>query len=689
MNFCQRCGVRPAVTQTQRVTPDGRLVYVGLCGECSRELQELASKTVGLDRYGRDLTKLAKEGKLDPVVGRKNEIDRVIHILSRRTKNNPVLIGDPGVGKTAIVEGLAQRIIGNLVPETLQGKRLIQLDLAAMLAGASYRGEFEKRLKGVIDEVKKAQGQVILFIDELHMVVGAGAAGGTIDAANMLKPSLARGELRTIGATTLDEYQRYIEPDGALERRFQPIIVSEPSVAETVEILEGLRGRYEQHHHVEVTDEAVAAAAKLSDRYISDRFLPDKAVDLIDEAASMVRLSAVKEPANLKLVEDEIKMVRQQPLDLVAKQRLGELEKIRSDLMQLWIQTKMEDVPEVKKEHVASVVAQMTGVPLEELTESEKHKLLKLEKRIHQRIVGQKEAVISVAEAIRRSRSGLKDPRRPIGSFIFLGPTGVGKTELTKALSEVLYGSEDLMVRLDMSEYMERHAVSRLIGSPPGYIGFESGGQLTEIVRRKPFSVILFDEVEKAHPEVLNILLQIMEDGRLTDGHGRTVDFKNTILIMTSNVGSELIFEKSSLGFAAGKSGVVKYEDLREDVLKMLKETFRPEFLNRVDDVIIFKSLNALEIERIAALELDKLAVLMAEQGLALSVSVRAKKWLAKEGFDPQFGARPLKRLIQHQIENPLSAKMLAGEFGAGDEVRVDVSRGKLGFVPAKVKVKV
>ncbi len=687
MNLCQRCGVRPAVTQTQRVTPDGRLVYVGLCGECARELQELASKTVGLDRYGRDLTKLAKEGKLDPVVGRENEIDRVIHILSRRTKNNPVLIGDPGVGKTAIVEGLAQRIVGNLVPETLQGKRLIQLDLAAMLAGASYRGEFEQRLKKVINEVKKAEGRIILFIDEVHMVVGAGAAGGAIDAANMLKPALARGELRCIGATTLDEYQRYIERDSALERRFQPIIVAEPSVTETVEILKGLRGRYEQHHHVEITDEAVTAAAKLSDRYISDRFLPDKAVDLVDEAASMVRLSAVKEPENLRQVEDEIKKVRQQPLDLSVKQRLGELEKIRSDLMQLWIQTKMEEVPEVKKEHIAGVVARMTGVPVEELKESEKHRLLKLEERIHQRIVGQKEAVTSVAEALRRSRSGLKDPQRPIGSFIFLGPTGVGKTELTKALSEVLYGSEDLMVRLDMSEYMEKHTVSRMVGAPPGYIGFESGGQLTEIVRRKPFSVILFDEVEKAHPEVLNVLLQIMEDGRLTDGRGRVVDFKNTILIMTSNIGSELIFEKSNLGFATGEQGIVRYEDLREDVLGLLRKHFRPEFLNRVDDVVIFKSLGKLEIERIAALELDKLAVLMAEQGIGLSVSVKAKKWLAKEGFDPQFGARPLKRLIQTQIENPISGKIISGELKVGDEVKVDVSRGKLNFVPAKVKI--
>jgi len=689
MDFCQRCGIRPAVTQIQKVTPDGRLVFVSLCGECVRELQALSSKTACLDRYGRDLTELAREGKLDPVIGRKDEIDRVTHILSRRTKNNPVLIGDPGVGKTAIVEGLAQRIVGNLVPETLQEKRLIQLDLASMLAGASYRGEFEKRLKNTINEVKKSQGQIILFIDELHTVVGAGAASGAIDASNMLKPSLARGELRCIGATTLDEFRQYIERDGALERRFQPILVSEPTVEETIDILKGLRERYEHHHHVEITDEAIETAAKFSDRYVSDRFLPDKAVDLIDEAASKVRLSAVKEPENLRQVEDEIKKIRRQPLDLASKQRLVELENVRSELMQLWLKTKMEEVPRVEKEHVAGIVSRMTGVPLEELTESEKIKLLKLEERIHQRIVNQEEAVKSVAEAIRRSRSGLKDPKRPIGSFIFLGPTGVGKTELTKALSEILYGSEDLMARLDMSEYAEKHTVSRMVGAPPGYIGFERGGQLTEIVRRRPFSVILFDEIEKAHPEVLNILLQIMEDGRLTDGHGRTVDFKNTILIMTSNIGSELIFEKSSLGFVAGKQKAAKYEDLKDDVLKMLRETFRPEFLNRVDDVVIFKSLNQPEIERIANLELGKLSRLMAEQGIAFSVSTKAQKWLAKEGFDPQLGARPLKRLIQTQIENPLSGQIISGEFRAGDEVKIDLARGKLVFEPAKVKIRV
>jgi len=688
MNLCQRCGVRPAVTQTQKVTPDGRLVYVSLCGECARELQQMASKTAGLDRYGRDLTKLAQEGKLDPVVGRQKEIDRVIHILSRRTKNNPVLIGDPGVGKTAIVEGLAQRIVNNLVPETLQGKRLIQLDLALMVAGASYRGQFEKRLKKTISEVTEAQGQIILFIDELHTVVGAGAASGAIDASNMLKPSLARGELRCIGATTLDEFRQYIERDGALERRFQPIITAEPTVEETRQILQGLRERYQQHHHVEITDEAIEAAAKLSDRYVSDRFLPDKAVDLIDEASSQVRLSAVETPETLRQVEDEIKKVRQQA-GLESQERLAELESVRSELMQLWIQTKMEEVPKVEKEHVAGIVSQMTGVPLLELTESERDKLLKLEERIHQRLVNQDEAVKSIAEAIRRSRSGLSDPKRPIGSFIFLGPTGVGKTELTKALAEVLYGSEDLMVRLDMSEYMEKHAVSRILGAPPGYIGFERGGQLTEVVRRKPFSVILLDEIEKAHPEVLNVLLQVMEDGRLTDSRGRTVDFKNTILIMTSNIGSELIFKKGNFGFVSGQKSAVRYEDLKDDVLAMLRKGFKPEFLNRVDDVIVFKSLGPSEIERIASLELGKLSVLMAEQGIALSVSAKAQKWLAKEGFDQKLGARPLKRLIQAQVETPISGKIISGEIEDGDEVKIDVSRGKLVFEPAKVKVKV
>lgn len=689
MTTCQRCGVRPAVTQTQRVAADGRMIYVNLCAECFRQLQELSAHTSNLDRFGRDLMLLAAQGKLDPVVGRKDEIDRVIHILSRRTKSNPVLIGDPGVGKTAIVEGLAQRINSNLVPETLQGKRIIQLDLALMLAGTSHRGEFERRLKETIGEVKKAAGQIILFIDELHTVVGAGAAQGAIDAANMLKPSLARGELQTIGATTLDEYRQYVERDGALERRFQPVLVKEPSIDETIEILGGLRARYEQHHHVEITDEALEAAAKLSDRYISDRFLPDKAVDLMDEASSEVRLSAVKEPENLRQVNNEINYL-QGKTDLASQERLAEMQHVRKELLELWTKTKMEDLPKVEKKHVAGIVVRMTGIPLSDLTESEKAKLIDLERRIHKRIVNQDPAVKMVAQAIRRSRTGLKSPLRPIGVFIFLGPTGVGKTELTKALAEALYGSEDLMVRLDMSEYMEKHTVSRMVGAPPGYIGFEQGGQLTEIVRRKPFSIILLDEIEKAHPEVLNVLLQVMEDGRLTDSHGRTVDFKNTILIMTSNVGSELIFRKSRLGFKlGGRTGVVTYEDLKDEVLTRLRQGFRPEFLNRVDEVVVFGSLSQKDIEAIAHLELLKTARLMAEQGIALTVSKKAEKFLAREGFDQQFGARPLRRLIQTEIENEISGKIISGEISPGDEIRVDVVRGRLRFVPVKVVVKV
>lgn len=689
MSMCQRCGIRPAVTQTQRVAADGRMIYVNLCGQCFRELKEQSGETSSLNHYSRDLTQLALDGKLDPVVGRVDEIQRVIHILSRRTKNNPVLIGDPGVGKTAIVEGLAQQIARSLVPETLQGKRLMQLDLSLMLAGTSHRGQFERRLKNTISEVKKAAGQIILFIDELHTVVGAGAAQGAIDAANMLKPSLARGELQTIGATTLDEYRQYIERDGALERRFQPVLVSEPSVSETVDILKGLRQRYEQHHHVEITDDALETAAKLSDRYISDRFLPDKAVDLMDESSSKVRLSAVEEPENLRQVNQELKELEGRA-DLEAKQRVAELQNVRSELMDLWIKTKMEEVPKVTGEHVANVVSRMTGVPLTELTESERNKLIKLEDRIHERLVNQDEAVRVVSEAIRRSRSGLKDPKRPIGSFVFLGPSGVGKTELTRALSEVLYGSEEHLVRLDMSEYMEKHAISRLIGSPPGYIGFEQGGQLTEVVRRRPFSIILLDEIEKAHPEVFNVLLQIMEDGRLTDGHGRTVDFKNTIIVMTSNIGSELIFEKSRLGFSVDKTdAAIRYEDLRDEVLAKLRRAFRPEFLNRIDEVVIFKSLTPKDIQKIARLELAKVSELMEEQEIGLSVSDSAVKHLAKEGYVPEYGARPLKRLIQTKIENPISSEIISGNIGRGDTVKVSLRNGQLVFSPSKIKVAV
>lgn len=676
MVICQRCGSRPAQIQTQQLGPDGRPLFVNLCVQCFQDLQSQAEKTSSMDKYGRDLTALAKEDKLDPVIGRQKEIERVVHILSRRTKNNPVLIGDPGVGKTAIVEGLAQRIVDGRVPETLKGKRVFSLDLAMMLAGASHRGEFEKRLKKVIEEVSQSQGQIVLFIDELHMVVGAGAAHGAIDAANMLKPALARGELQTIGATTLDEYRRYVENDAALERRFQPILVEENTPEDTLEILEGLRMRYEDHHQVEITPASLKAAVELSDRYISDRFLPDKAIDLIDEACARVRLAAVKEPENLRQIEEEIKQVKKS--DLSEQERgakLDELEKVRQELVELWTRTKMEERPEVTAQDIAAIVSSITGVPLEDLSEDEREKLVHLEDRIHQRLIDQKEAVQVVAEAIRRSRAGLKDPKRPIGSFIFLGPTGVGKTELTKALAEVLYGSEEMLVRIDMSEYMEKHTVSRLIGAPPGYIGFERGGQLTEVVRRKPFSIVLLDEIEKANPEVFNILLQIMEDGRLTDGHGRTVDFKNTILIMTSNVGSDLIGQET-IGFETeGGQGKVRGS---EKLMDALRQTFRPEFLNRVDDVVVFRSLSKKHLRQIAELMVSRVEKLLEKQGLKLEVTKQALDYLVKNSYDPDLGARPLRRLIQREVENPISDRIIGGKVEAGGVVKVGVEGAEL-----------
>lgn len=672
--ICQRCNKRPATIQTQQLI-DGMPYVVALCQQCFDELQVQASNTSHLDKYGRDLTALAKEDKLDPVIGRKNEIERVVHILSRRTKNNPVLIGDPGVGKTAIVEGLAQRIAEGTVPETLQGKRVVSLDLPLMLAGAAHRGQFEERLKKTIEEVVKAEGQIILFIDELHTVVGAGAAQGAIDAANMLKPSLARGQLQTIGATTLDEYHKYIEKDGALERRFQPVSVSEPSIEDTIEILTGLAPRYEQHHHVKISNEAIKAACELSDRYVNDRFLPDKAVDLLDETASATRLSAVREPENLRQVEGELLELKKAGAD---KGKIASLEKVRSELVELWTKTKLEDVPIVSRKDVAGIVARMTGIPVDEISEDEKDKLLSLEERLHTQIVGQEDAVKAVSEAIRRGRAGLKDPKRPIGSFLFIGPTGVGKTELAKALCLVLYGKDDALVRLDMSEYMEKHAVSRMLGAPPGYIGFEQGGQLTEIVRRRPFSVILLDEIEKAHPEVFNVLLQIMEDGRLTDGQGRVVDFKNVILIMTSNLGSELI-NKQAIGFENGPKGkIVGREELNSQLQERLRAAFRPEFLNRIDEVIFFDQLNQGQIKQIVSLELDKVRQLLSAQEINLKVTAGAVDWLGTEGYSLEYGARPLRRLIQKEVENPISSKIIAGEYTAGDTVAVGIDRGNL-----------
>ena len=642
-----------------------------------------------LDKFGRDLTKAAKNGEIDPVIGREKEIERVIQILSRRTKNNPVLIGEPGVGKTAVAEGLALEISKGNVPEILRDKRVVSLDLTGMVAGAKYRGDFEERIKAAIDEVKSS-GNTILFIDELHTIIGAGAAEGSADAANILKPSLARGDFQVIGATTLNEYRKYIEKDAALERRFQPVKVGEPTQEQAVEILKGLRDSYEAHHKVKITDEAIEAAVKLSSRYIADRYLPDKAIDLIDEGASKVRLAAMTSPDNVKDLEDKVKNLENEKASAVNEQDFERAAKLRDEQKRVqaeldeakksWQERREDKCGEVDAEIIAKIVSDWTGIPVVQLTKEESDRLLHMEEVLHERVVGQNEAVTAVAKAIRRGRVGLKDPKRPVGSFIFLGPTGVGKTELCKALAQAMFGDENAMLRLDMSEYMEKHTVSKLIGSPPGYIGFDEGGQLTEKVRRKPYSVVLFDEIEKAHPDVFNMLLQILEDGRLTDSQGRTVDFKNTVIIMTSNVGARMITDRQkSLGFAQEHKSQ-KQEDIRSLVMGELKKVFRPEFLNRVDDIIVFNKLTQDEIKQIAGKMLETLSKRLAAMDITITFTDAAITAIADKGFDDSYGARPLRRAIQSEIEDVLSEKLLDGEIKANSAVTCDYQDGKFVF---------
>lgn len=648
-----------------------------------------------LDKFGRDLTQAAKNGEIDPVIGREKEIQRVIQILSRRTKNNPVLIGEPGVGKTAVAEGLALEIAKGNVPEILKDKRVVSLDLTGMVAGAKYRGDFEERIKAAIDEVKKSKN-TILFIDELHTIVGAGAAEGSADAANILKPSLARGDFQVIGATTLNEYRKYIEKDAALERRFQPVKVGEPTPEQAVQILKGLRDSYEAHHKVKITDEAINAAVTLSSRYIADRYLPDKAIDLIDEGASKVRLASLTSPDNVKELEDEIADYEKEKASAINEQDFERAARLRDEQKEL--QTKLDDAKkkwqeqqkgnsgEVTAEDIAKIVSEWTGIPVVQLTKEESERLLNMENVLHERVIGQSEAVTAIAKAIRRGRVGLKDPKRPVGSFIFLGPTGVGKTELCKALAEAMFGDENAMLRLDMSEYMEKHTVSKLIGSPPGYVGFEEGGQLTEKVRRKPYSVVLFDEIEKAHPDVFNMLLQILEDGRLTDSQGRTVDFKNTIIIMTSNVGARLITEKqSSLGFNSENENAEESEKkgIKELVTGELRKVFRPEFLNRVDDIIVFNKLNKDEIKQIAVKMLKTLENRLDKMNIKISFTDNAVSEIADKGFDENYGARPLRRAIQNEIEDPLSEQMLEGKVKDGAVVTCDFADGQFTFTTA------
>ncbi|NME95535.1 ATP-dependent Clp protease ATP-binding subunit [Clostridium cochlearium] len=656
----------------------------------SSDMNKKDQGTPTLNEFGRDLTEMAMEGKLDPVIGRDKETQRVLQILCRRTKNNPCLIGDPGVGKTAIAEGLAQKIVEGNIPEILKDKRVVTLDLSSMIAGAKYRGEFEDRLKKVMEEIRKS-GNVILFIDEIHTIIGAGAAEGAIDASNILKPALARGEIQCIGATTIDEYRKHIEKDAALERRFQPIMVGEPTKEEAILILKGLRDKYEAHHRAKITDEAIEAAVNLSDRYITERYLPDKAIDLMDEAASKVRIENMIAPPDMKELEESLQKVTKEKEDAIRVQDFekaaqlrdhekdlkDKLENLKSD----WKTKKQVSTLTVDEAEIAAVVSKWTNIPVRKLTEKESERLLKLEDILHNRVIGQNEAVKSISRAVRRARVGLKDPNRPIGSFIFLGPTGVGKTELSKALAEAMFGDENSMIRIDMSEYMEKHAVSRLVGSPPGYVGYDEGGQLTEKVRRNPYSVVLFDEIEKAHPDVFNILLQILEDGRLTDGKGKTVNFKNTIIIMTSNVGASTIRKQKTLGFAINDDkSESQYEQMKENVMEELKRSFRPEFLNRIDDIIVFHKLKEEDLEKIVSLMLDSVTERLKSQNIDISFDKKSQKFLAKEGFDTVYGARPLRRTITKTVEDKLAEEILKGSIEKGDKVLVSVDKEQLIF---------
>ncbi len=660
--------------------PGGRRQGGGPGGQGEAGAGKKSSKL--LDQFGRNLTKLAEEGKLDPVIGRETEIERIMQILSRRTKNNPVLLGEPGVGKTAVVEGLAARINKGEVPELLRNKQIYTLDLAALVAGSKYRGEFEERLKKVMKEITQ-RGDIILFIDELHNLVGAGAAEGAIDAASILKPALARGELQTIGATTLDEYRKYLERDSALERRFAQIKVDQPSVEDTVKILEGLRERYEQHHRVNITDDALAAAAELADRYISDRFLPDKAIDLIDEAASRMRIKSMSAPPVYRDLEEEVEKTRREKESAIEAQEFEKAANLRDTERQLttrkrqledeWSEGDSADRPDVGDEEIADIVSMWTGIPVFKLTEAETKKLIRMEEELHKRVIGQEVAITAVSKAIRRSRAGIKDPKRPAGSFIFLGPSGVGKTELARTLAEFLFGDEEALVRIDMSEYMEKHSVSRLVGSPPGYIGYDEGGQLTEAVRRKPYSVLLLDEIEKAHPDVFNILLQILEDGRLTDAQGRTVDFRNAIVIMTSNIGASEIAKNTSIGFTVADETGMSYDDMKNRIMGDLKKVFRPEFLNRIDEVIVFHKLAKEEVKEIIDLMINRVRVQVAEHELQLELSEESKDLLVDKGWDPSMGARPLRRAIQRYVEDPLADEVLRqGEMAPGSTVLVE-----------------